>query len=285
MSQLQTSQTVAHDIDPPEPISGHVQRIPSKSITMLLGGYSYGSLIVTHLPPIAEILAIFHKPSKWISEILLRAKELALQTEISLSESRGRLPHVPSRKQHERQSSSRHSIIYGGNDSPSPADRHIDPIHKAIEVPTRIKHAIHRTHKSTPSTSTLSSNTSENLTAPMPALPHISPHYLLISPLLPPLSNFLSLSTSSLFFWRHHSDHQPQNLLQHPTLVIYGTKDMFTSSTKLDTWCKKTDTMAIQKKGSFRWRKVEGAGHFWRERGVEVELRLSVRKWVDEVVV
>jgi hypothetical protein len=285
MSQLQTSQTVAHDIDPPEPISGHVQRIPSKSITMLLGGYSYGSLIVTHLPPIAEILAIFHKPSKWISEILLRAKELALQTEISLSESRGRLPHVPSRKQHKRQSSSQHSIIYGGNDSPSPADRHIDPIHKAIEVPTRIKYAIHRTHKSTPSTSTLSSNTSENLTAPMPALPHISPHYLLISPLLPPLSNFLSLSTSSLFFWRHHSEHQPQILLQHPTLVVYGTKDMFTSSTKLDAWCKKMDTMAIQNRGSFKWRKVEGAGHFWREKGVEVELRLSVREWVDEVVV
>jgi hypothetical protein len=60
---------------------------------------------------------------------------------------------------------------------------------------------------------------------------------------------------------------------------------MFTSSTKLDAWCKKMDTMAIQNRGSFKWRKVEGAGHFWREKGVEVELRLSVREWVDEVVV
>jgi pimeloyl-ACP methyl ester carboxylesterase len=155
-----------------------------------------------------------------------------------------------------------------------------------MEVPTRIKHAIHRTHRSIPSaTSTLSSNTSENITEPMPALPHICPHYLLISPLLPPLSNFLSLSTSSLLFWRHHSDHQPPTLLQHPTLIIYGTKDMFTSSTKLDAWCKKMDTLAIQNKGSFRWRKVDGAGHFWREKGVEMELGLSVREWVGEVVV
>jgi hypothetical protein len=284
-NQLQTSQIVTNDTDPAAPATGHVQSIPSEPITLVLGGYSYGSLVVTHLPPIPEILAIFHKPSKWTSEILLRSRELALQTNISLSEFRGRLPDAPSRRQHKRQSSSQHSIIYGGNDSPSPADRHIDPIHKVIEVPTRIKHAIHRTHRSTPSTSTISSNVSETLLEPMPALPRISPHYLLISPLLPPLSNFLSLSASSLFFWRHHSDHHPHTLLQHPTLVVYGTKDMFTSSTKLDAWSKKMDTLATHNKGRFRWRKVEGAGHFWREKGVEVELRLSVREWVGEVVV
>lgn len=61
---------------------------------------------------------------------------------------------------------------------------------------------------------------------------------------------------------------------------------MFTSSSKLDTWCKKMDTLSTQNKGlsSFRWRKVDGAGHFWREKGVEAELRFSVREWVGEVV-
>jgi len=119
----------------------------------------------------------------------------------------------------------------------------------------------------------------------MSALPHVSTHYLLISPLLPPLSNFLSLSTTSLSFWRHHTDHQPQNLLDNPTLVIFGTKDMFTSSTKLDAWCKKMHALASQNKGNFIWRKVEGASHCWREAGVEAELRSSVREWVEEVIV
>jgi hypothetical protein len=61
---------------------------------------------------------------------------------------------------------------------------------------------------------------------------------------------------------------------------------MFTSSSKLDTWCKKMDTMSTQNKGlsSFRWRKVDGASHFWREKGVEAELRSSVREWVGDVV-
>jgi alpha/beta superfamily hydrolase len=280
---------VANDSSAESP-SGYVQSIPSEPITLILGGYSYGSLIVTQLPPTTEILAIFCKPSKWTSDILLRARELALETNTSAShqrEFRGRLPNTPSRRQHKRQSSSQHSIIYGGNDSPSPADRHnIDPIHNGVDIQTRIKHAMHRTHKSSSSTkSTTSSNISKDSTEPMPALPHISPHYLLISPLLPPLSNFLSFSPTAFFSWGHH-DHQPPTLVHHPTLVVYGTKDMFTSSSKLDTWCKKMDTLSTQNKGlsSFRWRKVDGAGHFWREKGVEAELRFSVREWVGEVV-
>lgn len=265
--------------------AGHVQSIYSEPITLVLGGYSYGSLIVTNLPPTPEILAIFRKPSKWVSEILLRARELALQTNTSLLETRGRVPDIsPSGRQHKRQSSSQHSIIYGGNDDPSPADRHIDPIHKGHEIQTRIKNVIHRNHKPSPWTTSHTSNSSEDITELIPALPHIFSHYLLVSPLLPPLSNFLSLSTPSLTFWRHH-DHTPYILIRHPTLIVYGTKDIFTSSTKLDVWCNKMDTLATQNKGNFRWKKVESASHFWREKGVEEELRKSVREWVDEVVV
>lgn len=285
INQLQTSQMVIDNTAYPP---GHMQSIPSEPITLVLGGYSYGSLIVTHLPPMPDILASFSKSSKWVSEILIRAKELALQTNTSLSEIRGRMPNTaPARRQHKRQSSSQHSIIYGGNDEPSPADRHIDPLHKAVEMQTRFKHAIHRNHRSTSSIkSAPPSEKPEDIAEPTLVLPHVSTHYLLISPLLPPLSSFLSFSTMSLSFWRHH-DHNPQTLLRHPTLVIFGTKDIFTSSTKLDTWCKKMETLSGEAKGqsSFRWRRVEGAGHFWRERGVETELRESIREWVDGAVV
>jgi hypothetical protein len=213
----------------------------------------------------------------------MRAQELALQTNTSLSESRGRVPDTPpARRQHKRQSSSQHSIIYGGNDEPSPADRHIDPIHKGHEIQTRIKNVIHRTHKPSPSVTSTSSKTSQDI-EPISALPHVSAHYLLISPLLPPLSNFLSLSAPNLLFWRHH-DHTSHTLLHHPTLVIFGTKDIFTSSAKLDAWCKKMSSLAIQNKTRCKWRKVEGASHFWREGGLEKELRESVREWADEGV-
>ncbi|CAD0027128.1 unnamed protein product [Aureobasidium pullulans] len=63
--------------------AGSIDNASSDHIALVLGGYSYGSLIVTNLPPTTEILATFHQTqsSTRVSEILLRAKELALQTD------------------------------------------------------------------------------------------------------------------------------------------------------------------------------------------------------------
>jgi len=264
-----------------------------------LGGYSYGSLIVAHLPSTADILATFHQTqsSTPISEILHRAKELASQTDELLSkqtETRGRLSNTTSRRGHQRQSSSQHSIIYGGSDGPS-ADRHsMDLVHKSMEAPARFKNAMHRSRKhstssipTSPSTSSYGSNSQSNEMM-LESLPHVLTHYLLISPLLPPISNALSFSTSSLMFWRHSANHI-DNLVRNPTLVIYGTADMFTSSHRLDTWCEKMDTLSSQAVGSnrpssFRWKKVQGASHFWREHGVEAQLTESLRNWIHEEV-
>lgn len=298
MNQIHTSRT--KDTTSAQSPTENDSNIPSEHITLILGGYSYGSLIVTHLPPTSEILTMFRETqaSTWTSDILKRAKELALQTNTLLSnqaDTRGRLPGSPLRKRHKRQSSSQHSIVYGGSDSPSPADRHsMDLVHKGMEVPARIRHAMHRSHKhSSSSTQALSSKSSQRTisTGNVPtleSLPHVLTHYLLISPLLPPLASFLSLSTSSLMFWRH-ADHIAHNLVRHPTLVVFGTKDAFTSSHKMDAWCKKMNTLSSQAAGeygqsSFRWKKVEGAGHFWREHGVEAQLTDSLRAWVHEAV-
>ncbi|THW68219.1 hypothetical protein D6D25_01509 [Aureobasidium pullulans] len=280
--------------------AGSIYNASSDHIALVLGGYSYGSLVVTHLPPTTEILATFHQTqsSTRVSEILLRAKELALQTDELITkqmETRGRLSNKPPRRGHQRQSSSQHSIIYGGSDSPSPADRHsIDLVHKSMEVPARIKHAIRRNRKhsttSTPTSSLTSSDgsISQGNEVMLESLPHVLTHYLLISPLLPPISTALSFSASSLMFWRHTASHT-DNLVRNPTLLIYGTEDMFTSSHKMDTWCKKMDALSAQAVGSsgqssVRWKKVQGAGHFWREHGVEAQLTESLRKWVHEEI-
>lgn len=89
-------------------------------------------------------------------------------------------------------------------------------------------------------------------------------------------------------FWRHTASHT-DNLVRNPTLLICGTEDMFTSSHKMDTWCKKMDALSAQAVGSsgqssVRWKKVQGAGHFWREHGVEAQLTESLRKWVHEEI-
>ncbi|KAH0362244.1 hypothetical protein KCU65_g8179, partial [Aureobasidium melanogenum] len=137
MDQIHTSRT--NDTSSAQSPTSSGPSIP-EPVTLILGGYSYGSLIVTHLPPTSEIPAMFRETqaSTWTSDILKRAKELALQTSTLLAnqvDTRGRLPGSPLRKKHKRQSSSQHSIVYGGSDSPSPADRHsMDFMHKALII-------------------------------------------------------------------------------------------------------------------------------------------------------
>ena len=111
--------------------------------------------------------------------------------------------------------------------------------------------------------------------------------YLLISPLLPPVS---SLAT----FFSHASytklvknsvsslatgdvDHR---LANHPTLAIYGDQDFFVSRKKLQTWAE-----AIFEKPSslFRFHEIAGAGHFWYETSTQADMRQIVREWVEKV--
>ena len=102
-------------------------------------------------------------------------------------------------------------------------------------------------------------------------------------------------------------------LLQNPTLVIYGAEDFFTSAKKLRKWCtalhsrsrshsqSHVQTSALPAHGPvietgkgkgtdpffffFKSKEIPQAGHFWREEGVEAELRRSVREWIAEVIV
>ena len=80
------------------------------------------------------------------------------------------------------------------------------------------------------------------------------------------------------------------NLILNPTLAIFGTEDMFTSSHKLDAWCNKMYGLSLQtvnseRSSGFRWKMIEGAGHFWREHGVEAQLLECLREWVKEEVI
>jgi pimeloyl-ACP methyl ester carboxylesterase len=120
--------------------------------------------------------------------------------------------------------------------------------------------------------------------------------YLLISPLLPPISLFATMFSKL----DDHQDlrktnaaspapsipphdgltHSENILVNHPTLAIYGTKDFFASQRKLRQWA---ENLTSQQHSLFRFREISGAGHFWQESGVEKELRCAIREWLQDI--
>ena len=96
--------------------------------------------------------------------------------------------------------------------------------------------------------------------------------YLLISPLLPPISMFATM-------FSNRSDGGGE-LHKHPTLAVYGDKDFFTSQKKLRRWA---EYWKGQSGSQFHFHEVVGAGHFWREEGAEQGMRLVIREWVQEI--
>lgn len=106
--------------------------------------------------------------------------------------------------------------------------------------------------------------------------------YLLVSPLLPPVSQLLTVfSTLSLNVTsaqgRHMACPRPADQLStHRSLALFGDSDIFTSARKLQRW---SDELARMAHSQFQYRQISGAGHFWRENGVEMRARHALREW------
>lgn len=104
-------------------------------------------------------------------------------------------------------------------------------------------------------------------------IPAFRPSYLLISPLLPPISTLLMLQLSRTFGSNNESA-----LRLNRSLAVFGGRDTFTSSARLVEWA----TRLKRAEGSqFSFAEIGDAGHFWREDGVGKELKSVVASWVD----
>lgn len=267
----------------------------SEPISLILGGYSYGSLIVSHLPYINTLLHILTEPAHKIhtTEIILRARTLSTQLNEKLSDlaSRGReaRPSTNPSPGHKRLSS-HGSITLGGQETtPAPAPRKAsdDSARRSIDIPGRIKDRMIQRHSSgkirrRSSSSGVSRDADAQaqktvlLTEAMaPELPKVNACYLLISPLLPPLSGFLSPSLSALIY----KTPEPEILLHNPTLVIFGGEDGFTSAKRMRAWCRKMESLSK----AFSWNEQERAGHFWREGFVIDGLTGAIERWVGNL--
>lgn len=199
-------------------------RDQSPGIQLILGGYSYGSLIVSHVPTLEAMVELFQSSSSAsadspIGQISQMAKRVAVASFEKLQNA----------------------------DAPRMADD-----------------------------SELCASTTQ-----------VS--YLLVSPLLPPISQLLTVfSTLSLNIQVDpssvHGKHIPcphpsDQLSRHRTLAIFGDQDTFTTARKLEKW---SDELARMPQSQFQSREIAGAGHFWREKGVEAGVRHALREWIHQ---
>jgi hypothetical protein len=109
-------------------------------------------------------------------------------------------------------------------------------------------------------------------------LPTIS--YLLVSPILPPASQLVTLfsSLSSVSIQGRQISTRPpeEQLPKHRTMIIYGTDDMFTSEKKLQDWTK---ALSSEPGSLVQSREIALAGHFWVEQRFHALLRQAISEW------
>ncbi|RJE24229.1 hypothetical protein PHISCL_03439 [Aspergillus sclerotialis] len=199
---------------------------PSTGVHIILGGYSYGSLIASHLPAIDTVVDLFKGAS--IDTAPFKIRRIAEK----LASCMGERQHLQTEA----------------------------------------------------ATANLSSSMKEDQ---MEIVSKSTVSYLLMSPLLPPLSQLLTIFTKLSLDVQVEVSAQGKHipcpkpatqLRKHRTLVIYGTEDGFTSAKKLRKW---SDELLHAPQSQFQYQQVEGAGHFWRENGVEEQARHALREWLN----
>lgn len=102
--------------------------------------------------------------------------------------------------------------------------------------------------------------------------------YLLVSPLLPPITNFLMIYTSVCLKLPSRTLPCPDpadQLSRHRTLALAGNQDSFVSAAKLERW---SDELSHMPGSQFQFRMIDGADHFWRR---NERARLFLRAWLE----
>jgi hypothetical protein len=205
--------------------------LPTMNLELVLAGYSYGSMIVSGLPPIDHIKELFesHPAEASTSSIVSNAMELGrLMIELAVLQKF--------------------------------SERATEPEHHVVDQPKR--------------------NVGDRM---MIASTYVS--YLLISPIFPPVSLFVSTSwlpgTSTdiiILGQKLPAGVTQEQLSSHSTLVIYADNDGFTSSKKIRPWVEKLKGIPDSK---FTSCEVVGAGHFWHKPETQQQMRDAIRQWIN----
>jgi hypothetical protein len=247
----------------------------SQSPVVILGGYSYGSLILRNLPPVPSILQPFVAPIAGSAhdEILLRARKLADQSNMAWQElARSHERESRSRKPHE----SKPSVTMGGEETTPEKRRSSREVRRSTdrglsaEFGNRLRSLSHSHRRRKDDSSPMLLETAESVPITMPEV-----RYLLISPLTPPIATLAAPVLGHKFWHKTKAPHKDV-IGQHIVLAVYGDQDIFTSAKRIRDWSEQLKTMQGSQFSSVE---VADAGHFWVENGVEEKLRNALREW------
>ncbi len=275
----------------PSAIEGEVSVIKLPSYPrLILAGYSYGSMVASHLPSAERVLKLFESAAEGSaeSEIQLRASHLSSQTwkdhETRQERKCGRMNlRAPPSHSDIGSSHSSSSVLVGGFESEAAEQRIDRESRRSLDV----RKSLDRVHEKICFRSHRFPNgrkESDDDTNPAgPKCNMIVPQicYLLISPVLPPVAAFATFFSDLSFKGRgtekgissHDASHE---LTRYPSLAVYGSKDFFTSVKKLRTWGQELSRTA----GSdFLSHEVDGAGHFWHETGALEQMKQRIGEW------
>ncbi|KAF2151941.1 hypothetical protein K461DRAFT_279457, partial [Myriangium duriaei CBS 260.36] len=227
-------------------------------IELILGGYSYGSLIMSQLGDVADVLAPFQTPQSGTpaEEIALRADDLVQQTlKLELSGTPEGGPPTY------------HTVTSGGRESDmKQAGTQVSTVSDTLP-PIRTRYLL---------VSPLLGPVAGMLGLGLPTVKGLKNLFRRAD--APPDETASSME-SALF-------------VNNPTLAVFGTEEGFTSAKKLTSWAERLQaaspvnaaSTAGGRQGSvvprlFEWDMVEDAGHFWREPSVEGILKGKIRTW------
>ena len=220
---------------------------------LVLAGYSYGSMITSHLPAPTDVLAISRGQTKnldALTEIRRTTDRLAKYFVKSMPE-----------EQHSGTYASIHQEASGTAES-SP-HRH--------NVPNSTNLPIEDTTVEIP----LDANTSLHL---------VDTAYLLISPILGVSASlaraFQPLGSAEGPTRSSELDKPRSNLTTHPSCAVFGDADTFTGKQKLRKWAQNLKDVDGSRFASFE---VTAVGHFWSEEGADVKLKGCISSWLREI--
>lgn len=280
----------------------------TKSPILVLGGYSYGSMIAAHLPSLDTMTGLFKEAKARSAECEIRARARDLGKDIkayfamSSSVMALTMPEVKEADQttHDKDTrlkSPNHSrsesriVTMGGYESDAAGHRSSrersrrsvegDRAKESIErIRRKISHKEHRVQHPPTTPSTPPMGKPQAVSADLaPILPSIA--YLLVSPLLSTVAGFTTMFSKLRFAPRMGGTgpapaEEFHELTTHPCYCLYGSKDVFTSDRKLRRW---TEELSVQPGSQFVATRAE-TGHFWQEPDAVIQLRQGIAEWV-----
>ncbi|KAK5936707.1 hypothetical protein PMZ80_011078 [Knufia obscura] len=258
--------------------------------TLLLGGYSYGSMIAAHLPDIGVVLRILQhaKVGSAEHEIKNRAHELAQAflgyCEVQQQRGRSNLKSLPAEV---LQTS---GATFGGYESPTAAHRISREGSRRSIDPERVRQSVDRVRRKLGSRSYSTgahSSASAEATTPPEVVPKLM--ILLVSPLQGPVSSFATVFTKLKFERRDPKATAARDapvmdtdvmLSSNHSLIVFGTDDRFTSPRKVSNWCQ---SLKARPGSMMDFREIVRAGHFWHDPGLESQMTGAVAEWLKSV--